>query len=60
MAAQGIEQSIHTIQSVSFRVLTATKPVVRANEDVKVMDFGMEEIFLAKVRTRKLMAKIIR
>ena len=57
MGAQGIEQSIHTIQSVSFRVLTAMKRVVQANEDVKRMDSGTEESLLVKVRT--LMAKII-
>ena len=52
MVAQRIEQSIHTVQSVSFRVLTAIKLMVLANEDVKRMDFGMEKSFLAKVRIK--------
>ncbi|KAL9960520.1 hypothetical protein ACROYT_G033992 [Oculina patagonica] len=48
MTVLGMQQSTRMTQSVGFRVLKAIKPVVQAYEDVKRMDFGMEESFLVK------------
>ena len=44
-------------QSAGSRVLMDIKPMVRAYEDAKRMDFGTEKSFLVKVRTKKF-AKI--
>ena len=57
MIVLGIKQSTPMTQCAAFRVLKAIKPVVRAYEDAKRMDFGTEESFLVKVRTKKF-AKI--
>ena len=45
-----MQQSFRMAQSVGCRVLKALKPVFLVYKDVKRMDFGTEERFLAKER----------
>ena len=54
MVVLGMHQSTLTTLSVGSRVLPAITPLVLAYEDVSRMDFGVEENFLAKVRTREV------